>query len=334
MTYSKKERNSVSMLQTRGHIDMSARVPIRVVKLAVSMLFFCASSLRDVFMTLIGRRPGSGVVIYYHAVPREYRSQFAHQIDILLRWAKPVTAAQREPCRPGERCVAITFDDGLKSVVANALPELQRRQIPATLFIVVQSLDKTPIWMSSENQSADSDRVMSLEELRDLPSDLFIIGSHTLTHPRLSELSETDARREISDSRTQLQNILKRKVNLFSFPYGIFTDTLVQYCRDAGYERVFTTQPRSALTGPEEFVSGRIAVEPTDWPLEFRLKILGAYRWLPAAIALKRGLKSALRRPQDSQRRARSQYDRESCSPEQRSIETNLAHGRDPRAED
>jgi hypothetical protein len=47
---------------------------------------------------------------------------------------------------------------------------------------------------------------------------------------------------------------------------------------------------------PGEFVLGRISVEPTDWALEFRLKLLGAYRWLPQAIALKRKLKAYWKR--------------------------------------
>jgi hypothetical protein len=41
---------------------------------------------------------------------------------------------------------------------------------------------------------------------------------------------------------------------------------------------------------PDEFVTGRIDVQPTDWQIEFRLKVLGAYRWLPHAFAVKRAL--------------------------------------------
>jgi hypothetical protein len=59
-------------------------------------------------------------------------------------------------------------------------------------------------------------------------------------------------------------------------------------CREAGYERIFTTLPVFAFAEPGEFVVGRVRVDPTDWPLEFRLKLAGAYRWLPAAFAFKR----------------------------------------------
>ncbi len=40
---------------------------------------------------------------------------------------------------------------------------------------------------------------------------------------------------------------------------------------------------------------GRVRVDPTDWPLEFHLKLMGAYRWLPMAIALKRRLLATVR---------------------------------------
>ena len=294
---------------------MNNRIPARVVKLSVSILFFGASAVRDAVMALFGRRrPGSGVVVYYHAVPAEHRSRFARQMDLVLRWAKPVAAAQRESCRRGERCVAITFDDGFESVLENAIPELERRRIPATVFVVIQSLGKRPVWMASDPQSTAPNKVMSLEQLRNLASDLVTIGSHSLTHPRLTELNESEVRKEIFDSRTQLQNILQRKITLFSFPYGAFTEALVQHCREAGYDRVFTTLPHPAFAKKDQFVSGRTAVEPTDWSLEFCLKISGAYGWLPVAFALKRRLKFGLRSPQHPRRQVNAQNNRESCA--------------------
>ena len=83
---------------------------------------------------------------------------------------------------------------------------------------------------------------------------------------------------------------MSREIRLFSFPYGAENDRLVDLCREAGYERVFTILPRLALLDPQEYVTGRVVVDPTDWPLEFRLKLLGAYRWLPRAFAWKRKL--------------------------------------------
>ena len=111
-----------------------------------------------------------------------------------------------------------------------------------------------------------------------------------MTHPELPKVSEADAKFQLFESRAELEKIFNQQITLFSFPYGEFNERLIQLCREAGYERVFTILPKPALTDPQEFVTGRIAVNPTDWKLEFRLKILGGYQWFPAVSAWKQKL--------------------------------------------
>ena len=104
----------------------------------------------------------------------------------------------------------------------------------------------------------------------------------------MPSLSAAQARVELHASRQKLGTIFGRDITLFSFPYGATSERLVDLCREAGYQRVFTISPSLALVDPQEFVSGRVVVDPTDWPLEFHLKLLGAYRWLPRVFAWKR----------------------------------------------
>lgn len=278
----------------------------RSLKLVISLGFLCTSALVDALKFALRRpRPGTCVVLYYHSVAPEHRRRFASQMDLLLRWSQPVSVEQCDVGNAERRHVAVTFDDGLESFVDNALPELRQRMIPATIFIVVQSLGKSPIWMPAPANALNGDLVMSAEQLRELPSDFVTIGSHTLTHPYLRKLDPVDARREICNSRTQLGDILGKEVSLFSFPYGDFNEELVQQCRDGGYDRVFTTLPHLVLAHSREFAVGRVRVDPTDWQLEFCLKVLGAYQWLPKAFAWKNRLKSAIRRAQDFQQNGR-----------------------------
>ena len=178
--------------------------------------------------------------------------------------------------------MGITFDDGFENFISVALPELQRRNIPSTVFIILDALGNefgTPALL---------EKVMSTDQLRRIPQDLVTLGSHTLTHPFLPSLGREEAVKELLESRLQLEKILNRGVTLFSFPFGGFTDELIRLSRQAGYTRVFTTLPHLAFTNTEEFAFGRIRADTTDWPLEFRLKLAGAYRWLPWAFALKR----------------------------------------------
>jgi len=274
----------------------------RLAKVTISLGFFGATSLWHVLRRLwTGTTPTACVVLYYHAVAREYREQFARQMDILLRCTRPVRADLKSPLAAGQCYSAITFDDGYRSVKENALPELQERRIHSTIFVVSSALGRRPPWLDGNtNGYSMQDELMTPEELWTLPSDLVSIGSHTITHPHLPALSEEDAKRELEGSRKALETTLQREVRLFSFPYGAFNTRLVNCCREAGYERVFTISPTMAFSDPQEYVTGRVLADPTDWDLEFRLKVLGAYRWLPHAIEWKHRILTRLNRGQVS----------------------------------
>jgi peptidoglycan/xylan/chitin deacetylase (PgdA/CDA1 family) len=214
-------------------------------------------------------------------------------MDVLLRLTSPISIDPVPPLASGVRYSAVTFDDFFQSVVEIALPELKKRNIPCTLFVTTEVLGKYADWWPQFSPER-SERIGPLELLQQFPTDLVAIGSHTLTHPKLPLLNERDARREISASRHSLEELLNRKIATFSFPFGAFNRELVEWCRKAGYERIFTTLPVMAFEDPQEFVTGRVKADPTDWPLEFRLKLLGAYQWLPSAFTLKRRVLSFL----------------------------------------
>jgi peptidoglycan/xylan/chitin deacetylase (PgdA/CDA1 family) len=176
----------------------------------------------------------------------------------------------------GEHFVAVTFDDGLDSFVRNAVPVLSELKIPATVFVVANALGKRPVW--GEGYFTADERVMSEDDLNALPPEI-TIGSHTLTHADLISTDPERASREVTESRRVLESMLHRRVSLFSFPFGNFNADVLQYCHEAGYDRVFTTEPETIAGDSSAFVLGRVAADPWDWTLEFLLKILGAYRW-------------------------------------------------------
>jgi peptidoglycan/xylan/chitin deacetylase (PgdA/CDA1 family) len=208
-------------------------------------------------------------------------------MDILRRYVEPVRADVEAPLSAGKLYAAVTFDDAYQSVIQNALPELEKRTIPCALFVVTNFLGQFAPWSGTPGFSRD-DRCITVEQLVGLSSDLVLIGSHTMTHPYLPSLAEDAARRELSESRRLLQQVIQREVRLFAFPHGAFNASLVACCQEAGYERVFSIERTMAFSGAQEYVIGRVSTDPTDWSLEFRLKLLGAYCWLPATLAIKR----------------------------------------------
>jgi peptidoglycan/xylan/chitin deacetylase (PgdA/CDA1 family) len=241
---------------------------------------------------MIGREPDpTCVVLYYHSIPDIHQKAFADQLDIIAGLTEPISIERVPGFLPGKRYSAVTFDDGFEDTIHNAVPELRKRGIPATAFVTAAYMGQCARWWP-ESSPERQQKIASVEKWQQFSSSLNSVGSHTITHPYLTSLDEEEARRELSESRKMLEELLKREISTLSFPYGDFNAKLIDWCRDAGYKRVFSTMPGNAFRNQGEFLSGRVKVEPTDWPIEFRLKLMGAYRWLPYAISWKRRILS------------------------------------------
>lgn len=266
----------------------------RLLKLGISLLVRLWDIAEAGWMRMAGRQPAPKcVMLYYHAVELCQRSQFARQMDALLRHTRPIDADYSGPLEPGRHYAAVTFDDGFVSVVENALPELESRRIPATFFVPTGCLGEPPAWVKRDSPVARTQRVISRRELANLRSHRWLtIAAHTVTHPRITSLDDRQAREELVGSKSTLEEILGTEITLISFPHGVCDERIIHLSRQAGYRRVFTAAPVCALQAPHEFVTGRVKAEPWDWPLEFRLKLLGAYRWQATATALKACLRS------------------------------------------
>lgn len=265
----------------------------RLVKLVISLCFLALSKAQIARDYLIGRkRRASCIVFYYHAVRPGHRELFARQLEMLLAYATPIRLDTAEQLESGGRYAAVTFDDGFRSFAENALPELTKRAIPSTMFVVSGAMGEPPAWLTESYLGNQTEIAMSAEELRELPRECVTIGSHTVTHPQMTKLAAKAAKDELVNSRNQLENALGRTIKLFSFPYGLYDPNLVEWCREAGYERVFTVEPSFAFSATDQYVVGRVSVDPIDWPVEFWLKLRGAYNWETRASSMKRKLNS------------------------------------------
>jgi peptidoglycan/xylan/chitin deacetylase (PgdA/CDA1 family) len=254
---------------------------IRTVKLGISSLFWSLDQLLAATKRLLGlREHNRTVILYYHSVPKKHRQHFANQLDVLLKVAKPIPADLRQGRLTPGLTVVVTFDDGFASVVENAMPELFKRGIPFTIFYPTGSWDSRPNWIKNPQHPSWSERVLSKEELRTIAAHpLVTIASHSINHPNFLRIDQATARNEFTQSRAELERVLGRRVDLFSFPHGAHDTTLVQMALDAGYRGIFTVEPTCINATRDPFLAGRFAVEPDDWSAEFRLKVSGAYRW-------------------------------------------------------
>jgi peptidoglycan/xylan/chitin deacetylase (PgdA/CDA1 family) len=257
----------------------------RVIKLVLSTLVWMTDQGRAWLLRLTGRKPaGRGVILYYHGVRAEETGMFDRQMEQLLRCARPIAADWQGPLEPGTLSVAVTFDDAFLSVAENAWPAMERRRIPATIFVPTGYLGQVPGWLTNPRSKAGKEIVMTPEQLRELGrKPLMTLGSHTVFHRRMDRLGEADARVDLFESKSQLEAVLGRTVDTFSFPHGAYTPRVLELAREAGYRVVYGISPTCSEGEYGGFLLGRVAVEPDDWAWEFRLKMAGAYRWMARA---------------------------------------------------
>ncbi len=230
-------------------------------------------------------------ILYYHAVAPELAAAFDAQMAYLKRTANVVGADHTGPLASDRPNVAVTFDDAFRSVRENALPALIRHQIPAAIFVPTGYLGRTPGWRM-ETTGDQAETVMTAEEIAGLPSDLIAIGSHTIDHPHLTQLSEAEVADQFATSRQALEALLGRTIDTLAFPYGDHDDRVVEQARAAGYRQVYTVAPQAIGAGHSAISRGRTAADPADSPGLFALKSRGAFDWMPMASRLKRAIRS------------------------------------------
>jgi peptidoglycan/xylan/chitin deacetylase (PgdA/CDA1 family) len=108
---------------------------------------------------------------------------------------------------------------------------------------------------------------MTPDEVALLARDgLVEVGAHTMTHPRLSALSEQAQRREIRESRTRLEEVVGKAVATFAYPYGQLGDygeESVAIVRDAGFDVACANVPGTVTRASDLFQLPRFHV--SDW---------------------------------------------------------------------
>lgn len=127
-----------------------------------------------------------------------------------------------------ERSVVITFDDGFESVYQNALPSLTKYGFSATIFLVAGHVGKVNNW-ADQPASIPQLTLANWSQIREMDRYGIEFGSHTINHPRLDQISLEEARVEICQSKSIIEQNLGHAIDFFAFPYGKFNpDVLLE----------------------------------------------------------------------------------------------------------
>lgn len=130
----------------------------------------------------------------------------------------------------GPKPILVTFDDGYSDVFHRALPVLKRLGMRATAYVI-------------SGRTLRSDTVfLTWHLLRALERDGVEIGSHTIEHRGLPSLSDSEALRELVQSRRAFERRLGHPVQWLAYPFGAYDSRIERLARRAGYVLAVTTE--------------------------------------------------------------------------------------------
>ncbi len=258
----------------------------RYTKVALERLFVRAGLLR-MWKRLAQRNQ---TILAYHDVMADEtaiggdsslhvsRRQFASQLDMLCQTHDVVSLQSMLETRTGSSGrpqVAITFDDAYRGAVTRGVEELERRGLPATIFVTPMLLGTPSFWWDDvvgpgEAELAAPIRERLLNELRgddelirtwaaesgvELHSEShasgpataeqlraalryprLTLGSHSMSHRNLARLTELELQEEIAGSLAWLRERFDRVIAWFSYPYGLASPEAEVQVQGAGYD--------------------------------------------------------------------------------------------------
>lgn len=238
------------------------------------------------------------IVLCYHALSPTWEAdlsttpeRFEEQLALLVgRGYRGVTFSEAVGA-PRQRTVAVTFDDAYRSVIELARPILDRFELPATVFAPSDGVDSGgPLswpgieqWLGGPHERELTP--LSWVQLRELAAAGWEIGSHTATHPHLTQVGDEALEDELTRSKAACERHLASPCTSLAYPYGDVDARVVAATARAGYATAAALPRRLGSRDPLDWP--RIGVYWADDARRFRLKVSPALRRLRRSAAWK-----------------------------------------------
>jgi len=234
-------------------------------------------------------------VLMYHRViedhPEKYNhwhyvtvSEFRRQLKFIGRLGyTPITFRDYHlfksdkltlPSKP----IIISFDDGYMDTFQNAIPIMKEMGMKGVIFVLGDRKQKRAKW--DEKDESDICPLMTDKQLQIANKMGFEIGSHSMHHIDLSDLSDSDAIYTIQQSKAEIEAVIQEPIYSFAYPYGKFNKRIEQIVCDSGYSYACGVYTGSPKFGETLFDFRRLAINQNTSLQAFAIKLITPFQYI------------------------------------------------------
>jgi peptidoglycan/xylan/chitin deacetylase (PgdA/CDA1 family) len=121
------------------------------------------------------------------------------------------------------KCVVLTADDAYQSIAKNAYPLLKKYQMPMSVFVSTEPVNKKYPAM------------ITWQQMLSMQGDFMQFYNHTVTHPYLLDLNKTQIKTQITQAQNRFNQELNQHNKIFAYPYGEASLKIFKQVKDLGY---------------------------------------------------------------------------------------------------
>lgn len=190
-----------------------------------------------------------------------------------------------------EKHVLITFDDAYDDLYCELLPLVIERQYKPVIYVVADRIGASNIWDQASGLCARN--LLTLDQIREMQKYGVEFGSHSLTHPRLTEVTDAQLQCEVRDSKLKLEDLLGVEITSFAYPFGGVDRRVHSAVAAAGYKLAFTTIPGSNWWN-DPLCQKRADVNNSTSVIDFAIQLRTGYDFIQSISTRLRHLEQEL----------------------------------------
>ena len=222
----------------------------------------------------------------YSVSPKNFTKQLNYLLDknFKIISASKLYEILKSGYIPKDNLAVITFDDGLEDNYLQAFPILKKLKAPAVIFLPTDYIGRGV-------DDSNSFTFLNWEQIFEMDQNgLVKFGGHTKSHKILTELDESDIKKEIFEAKEILENKLNKKIEFFAYPKGKFNNSVknivgqkfkLAFGKDGiifDFKNLdFLALPRITISAETSFWRFRLFFSPTFWKFYLLLKRIIKY---------------------------------------------------------